>query len=81
MRGPMASDNYAAEANQLSWRKTSKENVLAHRTLERHVNPNNTSLVVDALIKANKDFVCCFSESPPRLWQRGYMVRRRWIIS
>ena len=30
--------------------------VLAHGTVDDNVPPNNTTLVVDALIKANKDF-------------------------
>ena len=51
-----ASDNYAPEANQLQAKNLKGKLLLAHGTLDNNVPPQNTELVVDALIKANKDF-------------------------
>jgi hypothetical protein len=47
--------------------------------MDNNVPFYNTLLVVDALIKANKDFRSDHLPKPhPRLRQRPYMVRRRW---
>ena len=49
-------DNYAAEANQNQAKNLRGKLLLMTGTLDHNVPPDNTYLVVDALIKANKDF-------------------------
>ena len=49
--------------------------------MDDNVPPSNTLLVVDALVKANKDFdLRAVAQRAPRLrrWTRRYMMRRRW---
>ena len=53
--------------------------LLAHGTLDDNVPPNNTLLVVDALIKANKDFdLILFPNRRHGFGNEAYMARRRW---
>ena len=53
--------------------------LLAHGTLDGNVPPYNTLLVVDALIKANKDFdLIMFPNRAHGFGSEPYMVRRRW---
>ena len=57
IRDPVTgSDNYEAEANQSMAQNLQGKLLLAHGTLDGNVPPENTLIVVDALIKANKDF-------------------------
>src|SRR5213083_3405749 len=49
-------DNYDADANQNYAKNLKGKLLLAHGTMDDNVPPYNTQLVVDALIKANKDF-------------------------
>ena len=49
-------DNYEVEANQTVAKNLKGKLLLAHGTMDNNVPPYNTLLVVDALIKANKDF-------------------------
>ena len=49
-------DNYEIEANQKFAKNLKGKLLLAHGTMDNNVPPYNTLLVVDALIKANKDF-------------------------
>ena len=79
VRTPDGSDNYAAEANQLFAQNLKGKLLLAHGTLDDNVPPNNTLLVVDALIKANKDFdLIMFPNRRHGFGSEAYMVRRRW---
>jgi dipeptidyl-peptidase-4 len=79
VRTPDGSDNYAAEANQLVVQNLKGKLLLAHGTLDDNVPPNNTLLVVDALIKANKDFdLIMFPNRRHGFGSEAYMVRRRW---
>jgi dipeptidyl-peptidase-4 len=79
VRTPDGSDNYAAEANQLLVKNLKGKLLLAHGTLDDNVPPNNTLLVVDALIKANKDFdLILFPNRRHGFGSEAYMVRRRW---
>ena len=72
-------DNYAAEANQPLVQNLKGKLLLAHGTLDDNVPPNNTLLVVDALIKANKDFdLIMFPNRRHGFGNEAYMVRRRW---
>ncbi len=73
-------DNYEAQAAQNYAKNLKGKLLLAHGTMDDNVPPNNTLLVVDALIKANKDFDLImipnahhgYGEASP------YMMRRRW---
>lgn len=72
--------NYDAQANQNRVGNLQGKLLLAHGMMDDNVPPSNTMLVVDALIKANKDFDLLlfpnarhgFGEDTP------YMTRRRW---
>ena len=50
------SDTYDVEANQTMAQNLKGKLLLAHGMMDDNVPPYNTLLVVDALIKANKDF-------------------------
>ena len=54
--------------------------LLAHGTMDNNVPPTNTLLVVDALIKANKDFDLLMLPNQPHGYgnMSNYMARRRW---
>ncbi len=54
--------------------------MLAHGTMDDNVPPNNTLLVVDALIKANKDFDLIMIPNAHHGYGEAsqYMMRRRW---
>ena len=54
--------------------------LLAHGGLDDNVPPYNTYLVVDALIKANKDFDMIVFPNARHGFGRDseYMMRRRW---
>ena len=73
-------DNYAAEANQTYAKNLKGKLLLAHGTLDDNVPPNNTTLVVDALIKANKDFDLIMLPNQAHGYgaMAPYMMRRRW---
>ena len=73
------SDNYAPEANQALAKNLKGKLLLAHGTMDDNVPQYNTLLVVNELMKANKDFD--FILLPNRAHGFGnepYMVRRRW---
>ena len=75
-----ATDNYAPEANQSLARNLKGKLLLAHGTLDDNVPPNNTTLVVDALIKANKDFDLLMLPNQAHGYgsMSSYMMRKRW---
>jgi len=79
-RTPDGSDNYAAEANQLQAKNLKGKLLLAHGTMDNNVPPQNTELVVDALIKANKDFDLLMIPNAGHGYGNAgnYMMRRRW---
>jgi dipeptidyl-peptidase-4 len=78
-RNPDGTDNYAPEANQTYAQNLKGKLLLAHGTLDDNVPPNSTLLVVDALIKANKDFdLILFPNRRHGFGSEAYMVRRRW---
>jgi dipeptidyl-peptidase-4 len=79
VRLPNGSDNYAPDANQLFAQNLKGKLLLAHGTLDDNVPPNSTLLVVDALIRANKDFdLIMFPNRTHGFGNEPYMVRRRW---
>ncbi|HTR35301.1 MAG TPA: DPP IV N-terminal domain-containing protein [Bryobacteraceae bacterium] len=74
------SSNYDSQANQL-WAKNLKGHLLlAHGTMDDNVPPNETLLVVDALIQANKDFDLLMIPNARHAYGAAsqYMTRRRW---
>ncbi len=73
-------DNYAAEANQVQARNLRGKLLLMTGTLDYNVPPDNTYLVVDALIKANKDFDLIIIPNGGHAYGSAstYVMRRRW---
>jgi len=73
-------DNYTAEANQTYAENLKGHLLLAHGGMDSNVPPSNTMLVVDALIKANKDFDLVIFPNAGHGYGRdsSYMMRRRW---
>jgi dipeptidyl aminopeptidase/acylaminoacyl peptidase len=73
-------DNYAAEANQTHAANLRGKLLLAHGGMDDNVPPYNTYLVVDALIKANKDFDLLILPNARHGYGSAgsYMMRRRW---
>ena len=72
--------NYDSQANQNAVKNLKGHLLLAHGTMDDNVPPNNTMLVVDALIKSNKDFDLLLIPNVPHGYMAGsqYMMRRRW---
>jgi dipeptidyl aminopeptidase/acylaminoacyl peptidase len=79
-RGPNGSTNYDDQANQNIARNLKGKLLLAHGTMDNNVPPYNTYLVVDALIKANKDFDLLMLPNQAHGYasESNYMTRRRW---
>ena len=78
-RSADGSDNYAPEANQLLAKNLKGKLLLAHGTMDDNVPPSNTLLVVNELIKANKDFdLILLPNRAHGFGNEAYMVRRRW---
>ncbi len=73
-------DNYKQQANQNFAENLQGKLLLAHGGLDDNVPPYNTYLVVDALIKANKDFdLIIFPNARHGYGEDSYyMMRRRW---
>ena len=79
--GLLSGDNYEKQANQIYAKNLKGKLLLAHGGMDDNVPPYNTYLVVDALIKANKDFdlIILPNERHGYRGQAGsYMTRRRW---
>jgi dipeptidyl aminopeptidase/acylaminoacyl peptidase len=72
--------NYDSQANQSTAKNLKGHLLLAHGTMDENVPPNNTLLVVDALIKANKDFDLLIIPNAGHGYGSAsqYMTRRRW---
>jgi dipeptidyl aminopeptidase/acylaminoacyl peptidase len=71
---------YDSQANQNFAKNLKGKLLLAHGTMDSNVPPNNTLLVVDALIKANKDFDLLMIPNAAHGYGNAsnYMTRRRW---
>ena len=80
VRSADGTDNYDAEANQAQARNLKGHLLLATGTMDYNVPPENTWLVVDALIKANKDFDLLLIPNADHAYgsASNYMMRRRW---
>jgi dipeptidyl aminopeptidase/acylaminoacyl peptidase len=74
------SDSYAEEATPTYAKNLKGKLLLAHGTMDDNVPPNNTLLVVEALIKANKDFDLLMLPNQAHGYgsMSYYMMRRRW---
>jgi dipeptidyl aminopeptidase/acylaminoacyl peptidase len=71
--------NYDSQANQNFAKNLKGKLLLAHGTMDNNVPPYNTLLVVDELIKANKDFdLLLLPNRSHGFGNEPYMVRRRW---
>jgi dipeptidyl aminopeptidase/acylaminoacyl peptidase len=79
-KNPDGTDNYDVEANQNFAKNLKGHLLLAHGTMDNNVPPYNTLLVVDQLIKANKDFDLIMIPNAPHGYgvAGNYMMRRRW---
>src|SRR5689334_4300622 len=71
--------NYDSQANQNFAMNLKGKLLLAHGTMDNNVPPSNTMLVVNELIKANKDFdLIMLPNRGHGFGNEPYMVRRRW---
>ncbi len=77
---PDGTTNYDSQATQATAANLKGHLLLAHGTFDDNVPPNNTLLVVDALIKANKDFDLLMIPNAAHGYgaASAYMTRRRW---
>ncbi len=80
VKQPGGKSNYDSQANQNFAKDLKGHLLLAHGTMDDNVPPSNTMLVVDALIKANKDFDLLLIPNVPHSYgpASNYMTRRRW---
>jgi dipeptidyl aminopeptidase/acylaminoacyl peptidase len=79
-KNPDGTSNYDSQATQTMAKNLKGKLLLAHGTMDSNVPPTNTLLVVDALVKANKDFdLIMFPNAGHGFGAAGdYMTRRRW---
>jgi dipeptidyl aminopeptidase/acylaminoacyl peptidase len=76
---PDGTTNYDNQANQLVAKNLKGKLLLAHGTMDPNVPPSNTLLLVNELIKANKDFdLLMLPNRNHNFGNEPYMVRRRW---
>ena len=75
-----APDSYDIEANQTVAKNLKGKLLLMHGMQDDNVPPENTYLVMDALIKANKDFDLLLLPSQRHGFGTDgpYVMRRRW---
>lgn len=73
-------DNYDKQANELKVENLKGKLLIAHGLMDDNVPPTNTLLVVDALIRANKDFdmLVIPNASHGFGYGRDYFMNRRW---
>ncbi len=78
--GLLSGDNYQKQANQIDAKNLKGKLLLAHGNMDDNVPPYNTYLVVDALVKANKDFDLIIFPNARHGYgaDNYYMMRRRW---
>jgi dipeptidyl aminopeptidase/acylaminoacyl peptidase len=73
------STNYDDQANQNLAKNLTGKLLLAHGTMDSNVPPDNTLLVVNELIRANKDFdLLMLPNRNHGFGNEPYMIRRRW---
>jgi dipeptidyl-peptidase-4 len=78
--GPKGEDNYSAQANENYAKNLKGHLMLTHGTMDDNVPPNNSLLVVDELIKANKDFDMLMIPNVHHGYGAAtqYVMKRRW---
>jgi len=78
--GANGTTNYDNQANQNLAKNLKGHLLLAHGSMDNNVPPYSTLLVVDALIKANKDFDLLLLPNQRHGYgaESNYMTRRRW---
>ncbi|MCC6286450.1 MAG: DPP IV N-terminal domain-containing protein [Chitinophagaceae bacterium] len=78
--GLLNGDNYEKQANQLYAKNLKGKLLIVHGGMDDNVPPYNTYLVVDALVKANKDFDLLIFPNARHGYGADsyYMMRRRW---
>ncbi len=78
-KNPDGTTNYDNQANQNVAKNLKGHLLLAHGTMDNNVPPYNTLLVVNELIKANKDFdLLLLPNRNHGFGNEPYMIRRRW---
>jgi dipeptidyl aminopeptidase/acylaminoacyl peptidase len=78
-RKPDKTTNYDDQANQTHAKKLQGRLLLAHGTMDSNVPVYNTLLVVNELIRHNKDFdLIMFPNRGHGFGSEPYMIRRRW---
>jgi dipeptidyl-peptidase 4 len=79
-KGADGKDNYENQATQVYAKNLKGKLLLAHGGMDDNVPPYNTYLVVDALVKANKDFDLLIFPNARHGYAGDsfYMTRRRW---
>ena len=77
---PDGASNYDKQANENFAANLKGHLMLVHGTKDDNVPINNTLLVVDALMKANKDFDLLMVPNMPHAYgaDAPYIMRRRW---
>jgi dipeptidyl aminopeptidase/acylaminoacyl peptidase len=72
--------NYDNQANQLLAGNLKGHLLITHGSIDNNVPPSNTMLVVEALIKANKDFDMIIFPNQRHGYgnMTNYMTRKRW---
>ncbi|QMV18696.1 prolyl oligopeptidase family serine peptidase [Granulicella sp. 5B5] len=77
---PNGEDNYEAQANQGYVKDLKGHLMLVHGTMDDNVPPSNTLLVVEALMKANKNFDMIMVPNVHHGYgaMAPYIMRRRW---
>jgi len=79
VRNPDGTTNYDDQANPNHAKNLKGKLLLAHGTMDGNVPPYLTLLVVNELIRANKDFdLILFPNRSHGFGSEPYMVRRRW---
>ena len=73
-------DNYTSAANQTYAKNLKGKLMLVHGEMDDNVPPYNTQLVVDALVKAGKDFDLLMLPHAKHGYgvDNNYVMRRRW---
>jgi dipeptidyl aminopeptidase/acylaminoacyl peptidase len=72
------SDNFAASANASLAGNLQGRLLLMHGDMDDNVHPAMTIQVVNALIRANRDFDLVMAPDRPHSLNEPYFIRRRW---
>jgi dipeptidyl aminopeptidase/acylaminoacyl peptidase len=79
VENPDGTTNYDNQANQLLAQNLRGKLLIAHGTLDGNVPPYSTLIVVNELIRHNKDFdLIMFPNRRHGFGNEPYMMRRRW---